>query len=115
MRLIVKPKFAANALLVAVMMHAVLLPQTVLAAVKTGQVNLIATIGTAPALKGDVEWKIFIHGTSLKEMRSINKHSAVIDLPEGYYNIVASLEGKTRKKNLQVKAGKVYEVVLNLR
>lgn len=115
MRPMLKPSFVANTLLVVVMMYAVFLPQTALAMAKTGQVNLIATIGTAPALKGDVEWKIFRHGTSLKEMLSINKHSAVIDLPAGYYNIVASLEGKTRKKNLQVKAGKVHEVVLNLR
>lgn len=110
-----KPKLAANIVLGAAMTCAVLLPQAAIAAAKTGQVNLIATLGKAPALNGAVTWKVFRHGTSLKEMYSISKHSAVVDLPEGRYNIVASLDGKTRKKNLRVIAGEVHEVILNLR
>lgn len=109
-----KTKILTSMLLAASVTTAVFLPQMAYAS-GTGQVSLIATLGKTPALNGNVVWKIFRHSTSLKEMRRITKHSAVIDLPEGQYNIVASLKGKTRKKNLRVTAGKKHEVVLNLR
>lgn len=107
-------KLVASMVLAASATCTVLLPQTAYAS-ETGQVSLIATLGKSPALNSNVVWKIFRHSTSLKEMHRIMKHSAVVDLPEGQYNIVASFEGITRKKNLWVKAGEAYDVVLNMR
>lgn len=76
-----------------------------------GRVNLVATLGNAPALR-PMEWKIFRLDEGRREIAAPSRHSATLLMPAGHYEAVAILNGKQRSRQFTVSNGADSSVVL---
>ena len=81
--------------------------------VPTGKVNLVATLGNAPALR-PMQWKLYrVEGNgSRHEVAAPARHSATLDVPPGHYEAVANLDGRERRREFTVLDGTSNSVVL---
>lgn len=84
----------------------------------TGQLKLLATINGEPAFR-EVIWQLkplnpMNKNTTNAEL-TITRHSAVIDLEAGKYQVNATAGTKTESQTITIEEGGKHNLVLNLR
>ncbi len=84
----------------------------------TGQLKLLATINGEPAFR-EVVWhlrpiKPMNRNTNSTEV-TITRHSAVVDLEAGEYQVNATAGNKTETQIVTIEEGGKHNLVLNLR
>lgn len=84
----------------------------------TGQLKLLATINGEPAFR-EVVWqlrplKLISRNMNTTEV-TINRHSAVVDLEAGQYQVIATADNKTETQIITIEEGGKHDLVLNLR
>ncbi|HMT91980.1 hypothetical protein [uncultured Thiothrix sp.] len=84
----------------------------------TGQLNLLATINGEPAFR-EVVWhlrslKLLSRNDKTTEL-TITRHSAVVDLEAGKYQVIATAGNKTETQLITIEEGGKHNLVLNLR
>lgn len=81
----------------------------------TGQLKLLATINGEPAFR-EVVWhlKPMRRGVANVEL-TITRHSAVVDLEAGQYQVNASSGTKTETQIVTIEEGGKHNLILNLR
>ncbi|MFZ1342948.1 hypothetical protein [Thiothrix eikelboomii] len=84
----------------------------------TGQLKLLATINGEPAFR-EVVWHLTPLKLTNKNTRNIEltitRHSAVVDLEAGKYQVHASAGSKTETQVITIEEGGTHHLVLNLR
>jgi len=79
----------------------------------TGQLNLSATIGDVPAFR-NISWSIMHQDDNEKIIRTVHRHSAVIDLEPGTYRVNTTLQDKTRTNQIVIKEGAKHTLMVKL-
>lgn len=80
--------------------------------VPTGKVNLVATLGNAPAMR-PMQWKLYrLDGSGRHEIAAPARHSVTLAVPPGHYEAVANLDGRERRREFTVLDGTSNSVVL---
>lgn len=84
----------------------------------TGQLKLLATINGEPAFR-EVVWHLrplkLTNKNSHNAELTITRHSAVVDLEAGKYQVHASAGSKTETQIITIEEGGSHHLVLNLR
>lgn len=83
----------------------------------TGQLKLLATINGEPAFR-EVVWhlkplKPMSRGSTPSEV-TITRHSAVVDLEAGKYQVNATAGNKTETRIITIEEGGKHDLILNL-
>jgi hypothetical protein len=81
--------------------------------VPTGKVNLVATLGNAPAMR-PMSWKIYRLDDKRQEVSVSRCHSATLSVIPGRYEAVANLDGRERHREFTVMDGMSSSVVLSM-
>lgn len=79
--------------------------------VPTGKVNLVATLGNAPAMR-PMHWKLYRLDGGRREVAAPSRHSATLDVAPGHYEAVANLDGRERRREFTVLDGTSNSIVL---
>lgn len=79
--------------------------------VPTGKVNLVATLGSVPALR-PVSWRVYRLDGGRHQVAAPQRHSATLVVPPGHYEAIASLNGRERKREFTVMDGTRNDIIL---
>ncbi|HPQ97654.1 MAG: hypothetical protein KDI44_00650 [Thiothrix sp.] len=79
----------------------------------TGQLNLSATIGDVPAFR-TISWSVMRQDDDDEIIRTVHRHSAVIDLEPGIYRVNTTLQDKTRTNRIVIKEGAKHTLMVKL-
>lgn len=84
----------------------------------TGQLKLLATIDGEPAFR-EVVWHLkplkLADKNNTKPELTITRHSAVVDLEAGQYQVYVTAGTKTETQIITIEEGGMHNLVLNLR
>ncbi len=81
--------------------------------IPTGKVNLVATLGNAPAMR-PMQWRLYrLEGNGgRQEIAAPVRHSATLEVAPGHYEAVANLDGRVRSREFTVLNGTSNNVIL---
>ncbi len=79
----------------------------------TGQLSLLATIKNEPAFR-PVIWKLKLNDSIKQKEMTISRHSAVIDLEAGNYQVTTIMGNTQKVNNITIKEGGKHKLVINL-
>ncbi len=80
----------------------------------TGQLNLSATIDGEPAFQ-QVTWQLKPMNIADRPNMTITRHSAVIDLEAGQYEVTTTWGNTTKTQQITIEEGGKHKLVVNLK